>query len=595
MFNSGNTNTADASSYSTAELTRVEYSTDTFRMFCFKVRPGRRVGRRWWPGGWVRRGRSCCCCSPAKHRHARAWAPLPLCLPLPPRPPLPPALACRRCCAAPSATRTTGAPAPLRTRQRTRAAATPESSSTARWPAPTTSRACASGAPPPIMPLRLQASHAPSSRPDLTLRRHRRGAPAPRLQGRRLPCCGAAPTQPAAPSTSSCRRSTLGGRLCRRAQGAPCLPRAQGRRLPLLARRLRGLAAPLQVQDAAVQGRQQLPQAGVLLCARHGGAALAHLQLRAGPGGGRRGGGPGAAAARRPARLRLRAPGPPAGGRARRADAGRQRRRLGLHVPGRPFRGRLRRRHRGQLCSRLGHAGRGRRAGGPAAHAKAQGQRLVGGVAGRRAQRPGAGARRCCATTPHVPAGAAGCCARCGAAAPPPASVKLWLSGAAPAKQGPALPPGLLSPACCTLAQVSSGPLAGASGSGPHSGPLSGAAAQPQPHALVPQAHYAMYAAPPVAPAALGMPAPRMSNAFARKHGLDPKDDPLVNLQKITFQAQVVSGRRAWGRRRRSCAAGLPGSPPAVRNPCQPASREQVAVEVTWLGWGGGGACAGGG
>jgi len=32
------------------------------------------------------------------------------------------------------------------------------------------------------------------------------------------------------------------------------------------------------------------------------------------------------------------------------------------------------------------------------------------------------------------------------------------------------------------------------------------------------------------------MPMPRMSNAFARKHGLDPKENPLVNLQRLAMQ-----------------------------------------------------------
>jgi hypothetical protein len=31
-----------------------------------------------------------------------------------------------------------------------------------------------------------------------------------------------------------------------------------------------------------------------------------------------------------------------------------------------------------------------------------------------------------------------------------------------------------------------------------------------------------------------------MSNAFARKHGLDPREDPMVTLQKIAYQSQVV-------------------------------------------------------
>lgn len=33
--------------------------------------------------------------------------------------------------------------------------------------------------------------------------------------------------------------------------------------------------------------------------------------------------------------------------------------------------------------------------------------------------------------------------------------------------------------------------------------------------------------------------APRMSNAFARRHGLNPKDNPMLNLQKIALQSQV--------------------------------------------------------
>jgi hypothetical protein len=37
-----------------------------------------------------------------------------------------------------------------------------------------------------------------------------------------------------------------------------------------------------------------------------------------------------------------------------------------------------------------------------------------------------------------------------------------------------------------------------------------------------------------VSPTAL--PMPRMSNAFARKHGLDPKENPLVNLQRLAMQ-----------------------------------------------------------
>lgn len=49
------------------------------------------------------------------------------------------------------------------------------------------------------------------------------------------------------------------------------------------------------------------------------------------------------------------------------------------------------------------------------------------------------------------------------------------------------------------------------------------------------------------APAAAPLPAPRMSNAFARRHGLNPKDNAVFNLQKIAMQNQA----RAAGRRRR--------------------------------------------
>ncbi len=36
----------------------------------------------------------------------------------------------------------------------------------------------------------------------------------------------------------------------------------------------------------------------------------------------------------------------------------------------------------------------------------------------------------------------------------------------------------------------------------------------------------------------LGFTAPRMSNAFARRHGLNPRDNPMINLQKIALQSQ---------------------------------------------------------
>lgn len=43
------------------------------------------------------------------------------------------------------------------------------------------------------------------------------------------------------------------------------------------------------------------------------------------------------------------------------------------------------------------------------------------------------------------------------------------------------------------------------------------------------------------AASALGLTAPRMSNAFARRHGLNPKDNAMLNLQKIAIQAQLAN------------------------------------------------------
>lgn len=43
---------------------------------------------------------------------------------------------------------------------------------------------------------------------------------------------------------------------------------------------------------------------------------------------------------------------------------------------------------------------------------------------------------------------------------------------------------------------------------------------------------------PNAAASVFGFTAPRMSNAFARRHGLNPKDNPMLNLQKIALQSQ---------------------------------------------------------
>jgi hypothetical protein len=105
--------------YSTSELTRPEYSTDDFRMFCFKASV--LLLSFSWLFGVGLGGPNAPVPSPDVHNHDA-------------QPPD------RRSCGAPSATRTTGAPAPSPTPPRTRGGATRGASGTAPSPAPTTSR-----------------------------------------------------------------------------------------------------------------------------------------------------------------------------------------------------------------------------------------------------------------------------------------------------------------------------------------------------------------------------------------------------------------------------------------------------------------------
>lgn len=53
------------------------------------------------------------------------------------------------------------------------------------------------------------------------------------------------------------------------------------------------------------------------------------------------------------------------------------------------------------------------------------------------------------------------------------------------------------------------------------------------------------------------MPVPRMSNAFARKHGLDPKENPLVNLQRLAMQQHVPQQQPVSGGLGRLRGGGL--------------------------------------
>lgn len=85
--------------------------------------------------------------------------------------------------------------------------------------------------------------------------------------------------------------------------------------------------------------------------------------------------------------------------------------------------------------------------------------------------------------------------------------------------------------------------LVGSAGHGPH-GPRSHARAPypRQPYKSHPHHHPQRGGGRPshahTAPsaAALGLTTPRMSNAFARRHGLNPKDNAMLNLQKIAIQ-----------------------------------------------------------
>lgn len=74
----------------------------------------------------------------------------------------------------------------------------------------------------------------------------------------------------------------------------------------------------------------------------------------------------------------------------------------------------------------------------------------------------------------------------------------------------------------------------------------------------------------------MGLPAPRMSNAFARKHGLNPKDDPMVNMQKIALSQLWTS----------SAAAAAPSA--ARKSPPAPLFYPYQQAAASLMAWSGG-------
>lgn len=196
----------------------------------------------------------------------------------------------RRWRAAASGMCTTGGPAPLRTPLRMPGGATPGWSSTCPCPAPTTSAASASGGHQAqahqagsrwLAPRALSRGTMPWSRISI-LKQHavflavlqvvRITADGSRMKGG----CGILPSDE--PRTGP--RPTFLPFAALTASTPPCL---QGRRLHLLPRSVRVLAAPGQVPHPAVQGGPQLSPPRVLLCALRAGPAPAHPLVRPGP------------------------------------------------------------------------------------------------------------------------------------------------------------------------------------------------------------------------------------------------------------------------------------------------------------------------
>jgi len=71
-----------------------------------------------------------------------------------------------------------------------------------------------------------------------------------------------------------------------------------------------------------------------------------------------------------------------------------------------------------------------------------------------------------------------------------------------------------------------------------------------------------------------GVTAPRMSNAFARKHGLNPKDNPIVNLQKMAVAGHIAAGPMPAGKQPNASQV-LPILPPETAAPMMKGANRQ--------------------
>ncbi|CAD7698538.1 unnamed protein product [Ostreobium quekettii] len=78
-----------------------------------------------------------------------------------------------------------------------------------------------------------------------------------------------------------------------------------------------------------------------------------------------------------------------------------------------------------------------------------------------------------------------------------------------------------------------------------------------------------------------GVTAPRMSNAFARKHGLNPKDSPLVNLQKMAVAGHIPAAPGPAGKQP-DASQVLPILPPETAAPMvKGANRQKKLLKQT--------------
>lgn len=85
----------------------------------------------------------------------------------------------------------------------------------------------------------------------------------------------------------------------------------------------------------------------------------------------------------------------------------------------------------------------------------------------------------------------------------------------------------------------------------------------------------------------LGFTTPRMSNSFARRHGLNPKDNAMLNLQKLAIQAQQQVGHARSARAEQGNCRGLGLGANTlcvdVVNRVSPMARVKVRSGMGWL------------